>query len=128
MADTVERARALIEARLGELETEAKELQRAVASLGGSAATRKRRSPKRRSGKSTAAPSRASAARRRSARAPRGRRREQLLAALKANPGARPADLAREIGISANQTHSLLARARADKLLVKKGRGYALKS
>lgn len=59
---------------------------------------------------------------------PRGQRREELLAALKANPGARPAELATAIGISANQVHGLLVKARAEKVVVKKGKGYALRT
>ena len=64
---------------------------------------------------------------RRYGRAPRGQRRQQLLTALKANPGARPSEIAREIGVSANQVHGLIKAARKDKLVVKRGKGYALK-
>jgi hypothetical protein len=65
--------------------------------------------------------------RRRRSQAPRGRRREQLLAAIGAKPGARPSELAAEIGIAPGQVSTLLAKARAEKLIVKKGAGYTLK-
>ncbi len=66
--------------------------------------------------------------RRRGGRALRGQRREELLAAVKTtSPGARPSELAQAIGISANQVHGLIAKARADKLLVKGSKGYPLK-
>jgi predicted transcriptional regulator len=63
----------------------------------------------------------------RRARAKRGQRREQLLAALEAKPGSRLAELAREIGIPVAQVSALLAKLWAEKLVVKKGRGYELK-
>jgi hypothetical protein len=129
MSEAIDRARSVIQSRLAELNAEAKGLERALASLGESAA------PRRRSGrprKAAAAPAKAksrTARKRNSAkRAPRGARRKQLLAAVKAKPGARPSELARAIGVSANQAHSLIAKARKDKLLVKKGKGYALKA
>jgi DNA-binding MarR family transcriptional regulator len=63
----------------------------------------------------------------RRSRAPRGQRREQLLAAIKAKPGARPSELAGELGVAPGQVSTLLAKARAENLIVKKGAGYALK-
>lgn len=125
--DTIDRARSVIQSRLAELDTEAKDLRRALVSLG------ERPAPRRRGGrpKKAAAPAKAKprAPRKRKAtkRAPRGQRRDELLAAIKANPGTRPSELAREIGVSANQVHGLIKAARKEKLLVKKGKGYALK-
>jgi hypothetical protein len=40
---------------------------------------------------------------------------------------SRPSELAVEIGIAPGQVSVLLAKARAEKLIVKKGAGYALK-
>jgi hypothetical protein len=122
-------ARQLIQSRLVELDAEASSLRKALASLG------ERPAPRRRPGRpkaASAAPAkskpRAAGKRKNSKRAPRGQRREQLLGAIKANPGARPADLAREIGISANQVHVLIARAKAEKLIITRGKGYAVKA
>jgi Mn-dependent DtxR family transcriptional regulator len=47
--------------------------------------------------------------------------------AIKASPGARPSELAKEMGVRPTQVSVLIAKARADKLVVKKGEGYALK-
>lgn len=116
--DTIDRARAVIEARLAELDAEAKQLRSALESLGEKHDRQPARQRKR------AARTRP---RKGSARAPRGKRRQQVLAVLKANPGARPSEIAREIGISANQVHGLIKAARKDKLVVKRGKGYALK-
>jgi hypothetical protein len=115
--DTIDHARALIQARLAELDAEAGQLRSALASLG----EKQRKSGPRKT--PVPAPRRKAAA-----RAPRGKRREQLLAAIKDKPGARPSELAGEIGISANQVHALIAKARKDKLLVRRAKGYALKA
>ncbi len=64
---------------------------------------------------------------RRRPQAPRGQRRQQLLAAIEAKPGARHTELAAEIGIASGQVSALLAKVRAEKLVVKMGVGYALK-
>lgn len=65
--------------------------------------------------------------RQRRAQAARDQRRKQLFAAIKAKPGARPSELAAEIGISPGRVSTLLAKARAEKLIVRKGAGNALK-
>lgn len=100
-----------------ELEAEATRLERALKSLAG-AGTPQSSAPKPRRKRA--------AGKRRRSQAPRGQRREQLLAAIKAKPGGRPSELAGEIGVSPSQVHSLIAKARAEKLIVKKDSGYAL--
>jgi hypothetical protein len=120
MSETTDALRRLITERLSELETEAARLERALKSMGerdGSQLTAPKPQPKRATAKR----------RRRRAQAPRGKRREQLLAAIGAKPGARPSELAAEIGISPAQVSGLIAKARAEKLIVKKDAGYALK-
>jgi predicted Rossmann fold nucleotide-binding protein DprA/Smf involved in DNA uptake len=119
MSDTIDVARELLADRLAAIEVEAGKLRRALEELGerdGAAPASPKPRRKRGAGK-----------RRRRAQAPRGRRREQLLAAIAARPGARPSDLAAEIGIAPGQVSALLARAREEKLIVKQGAGYALK-
>jgi hypothetical protein len=122
----------LIQSRLADLDAEAKQLERALATLGEWSAPKRR--PGRRSKRVAAAtstppkPKRQAPRKRKSAgRAPRGQRREQLLAAIKASPGARAADLAKAIGVKPTQVHALIAKARAEKLIVKRANGYALK-
>lgn len=119
MSETIDAARKLIAERLSAIEVEAGQLQRALGSMG----------ERDRSAPATPKPRRKSAAgkRRRRSQAPRGRRREQLLAAIGARPGARPSELAAEIGVAPGQVSGLLAKARAEKLIVKKDAGYALK-
>ncbi len=121
MSETTAAAHKLITDRLRDLEAEAKQLERALKSLGEGESLRpaapkpgRKRSAGKRRGRSQA-------------QAPRGKRREQLLAAIKAKPGARPSELAGEIGVSPSQVHSLIAKARAERLIVKKGAGYVLK-
>jgi DNA-binding MarR family transcriptional regulator len=60
-------------------------------------------------------------------RAARGQRRKELLAAIKASPGARPSELAKTIGIKPTQVHALIAKAKAEKLITRRGQGYAIK-
>jgi predicted Rossmann fold nucleotide-binding protein DprA/Smf involved in DNA uptake len=119
MPDTIDAARKLIADRLHAIEAEAGKLKRALEELGerdGSAPETPKPRRKRTASK-----------RRRRSQAPRGQRREQLLAAIAAKPGARPSELAAEVGIAPGQVSTLLAKARAEKLIVKKGAGYTLK-
>jgi len=60
-------------------------------------------------------------------RAARGARREELMATIKANPGASAADLAVTIGIRPTQVYALVAKAKAERLIVRDGDGYRLK-
>ncbi len=133
MPDVLADARNLIQSRLAALDAEAKRLKRALAGLGeGNASKRRPGRPRKRATAATSAPAkpkRRSPRKGRAAqRAPRGQRREQLLAAVKANPGARPSELAKAIGIKSAQIHNLIARARAEKLITTRGKGYAVKA
>jgi hypothetical protein len=129
----IDDARRLIESRLAEIEAEARRLERAVVSLGEGSPSRRRHSgrPRRSEAKADPAPPspgrRAPRGRKAGRRAARGQRRVELLAAIKASPGARPSELAKSIGIRPTQVHALIAKARAEKLIVKSGQGYALK-
>ncbi|HWW67851.1 MAG TPA: MarR family transcriptional regulator, partial [Solirubrobacterales bacterium] len=59
-------------------------------------------------------------------RAPRGQRREQFLAALEKSPGAKASEIAKQLGISANQAHTLARRLHKDRLIRRSGKGYRL--
>lgn len=133
MPDTIDDARRMIESRLAEIAVEASQIERALSHLGEGAIARPAR--RRRKTKGSAAPASTSGgggrrpSRRKSAgRAPRGQRRAELLAAIEASPGARPSELAARIGIRPTQVSVLIAKARAEKLIIKSGEGYALKS
>ncbi len=110
MSQTIEKAQSVISDRLSEIDAERKQLQRALQSLGSGPA--KRRPTSRRA---TA-----------TARAPRGQRRQQVLAHLEANPSARPAEIAKAIDTSANQVHGLIRKLLDQKLVRKSGKGYRL--
>jgi hypothetical protein len=117
MTQGIDGARKLIESRLREIEDEAGSLQRALTSLCpdvGATATPPARPRRRR--------------RKGGRRAPRGQRREQFLAAVKANPGATAAEIGKTVGISTNQAYALGQRLLKDKEIKKSGKGYALKS
>jgi hypothetical protein len=121
---TLTRARALIESRLAELNAEAKDLERALASLG------ERPAPHRRRGRPKKAATPPAKAKRRTSRkrARRGQRAQQLLTAVKAIPGSGAAQLGKSIGISTNQAYALAAKLHTEGQLTKSGRGYRLAS
>ena len=126
MPNTIDDARNLIQSRLADLDAEAKRLERALAGLGEGSGRSRRPGRPRRSAAATSAPPKP---KRRGSRkrAARGQRREELLVAIKASPGARPSELAKEMGVRSTQVSVLIAKARADKLVINKGEGYALK-
>lgn len=113
MSDTIERVGALLRTRLAEIEEEATRLEGALPSLDGGVPAkpqrRRRRSKGRRSG---------------SKRATRGQRPKQFLAAVKANPKATVAEIAKEIGVSANQAGSLARRLEAKGEIKRSKRGF----
>lgn len=132
MSKAIDDARQLIQSRLADIDGEARQLRRALASMGERGGRRRRPGrPLKRAGAAGSPPAkpkrRAAAKRKAGGRATRGQRREELLAAIGAAPGARPSELAASIGIRATQVHSLIAKARAEKLIVKSGKGYALR-
>jgi hypothetical protein len=131
MPDLIDDARSLIQSRLADLDTEVQSLERALVGLGEGSPSRRGhsdRSPKRAAAPPSAQAKRPTRKNRTGRRARRGQRREELLAAIKAGPGARPSELAKSIGIRPTQVHALIAKARSEKLIVKKGNGYALRT
>jgi hypothetical protein len=133
VANAIDDARSLIQSRLADLDAEAKSLERALASLGDGGKARRRGPgrPRKAAAAATSAPANpkrsAPRKRKRAKRAARGQRREQFLAAVKAKPGARVSELAREIGISPGQGHALAKRLHKEGAIRKRGKGYALK-
>jgi hypothetical protein len=129
VAKRIEDARKLIETRLAEMDDERVRLERALVGLG-EATPRKRRQgrPPKTASLSTTSPKRKRAQRKTkgAGRAAPGQRRKELLATIAASPGARPSALAKSIGIQPSQVHAMIAKARAEKLIVKDGKGYSL--
>jgi hypothetical protein len=130
--DTIDNARQLIRSRLADLDVEAESLERALVSLGeGTGAKRRPGRPRKRASVATAPPQPKRARRKgkgksKGKRAPRGQRREQFLTALAKSPGARVSEIAKQLGISANQTHTLAGRLHQQKAIRKSGKGYRL--
>lgn len=127
MPDTIAAARQLIQSRLVDLDAEAKSLERALASLGKGVGAKRRPGRPRKRASVVAAPPQRKRARRKGkgkGRAPRGQRREQFLAALEKSPGAKTSEIARQLGISSNQAHTLARRLHKQKAIRKSGRGY----
>lgn len=116
MPDTIDRVRDLIQARLRELQAEIEQLEQGLRDLAGadgarpSSRARRRKAPRRRPAK----------------RAPRGQRRQQFLAAVEKNPGAKASEIAKQLGISTNQAHTLARRLQKDHTIRKSGKGYRI--
>jgi hypothetical protein len=139
VSETIEDARRLIEGRLEQIRDETSDLDRALVGLGVGAVDRPARRGATRKGTVTdkagsSASTKVASKKRRpvpvrkaTERAPRGVRREQLLAAIKASPGARPSQLAEQIGIRPTQVSVLIAKLRGERLIVRDGNGYALR-
>ncbi|MGZ3387029.1 MAG: MarR family transcriptional regulator [Isosphaeraceae bacterium] len=121
MSETIQRVRDLIEARLLELNEEAKRLEKAVEDFGsdGLGAARRRRLH----GKRARSKRRGS---RHQRRAQRGQRSGEFLAELEENPGATTSDLAKQIGVSPSQASGLARQLRHKGLVRKSGKGYRL--
>lgn len=118
MADSLAPARQAIEARLRELDEEAGRLREALSKLkpSGPAGTSRPRQRQRR---------RASARK----RAPRGERQSQFLAALEEHPGAKPPEIAREMGVPSSHVYTLARRLHsAGKIQKRRGGGYSVKT
>lgn len=119
MADTLGQVREVLESRLAELRAEEKRLSEALKQLGGEGGRTDH-------GRSARKPRRRRRARR-ARRAARGQRREELLTVIRAQPGAPVSEIAGEMGISPGQVHGLVRKARAERLIVKQGKGFAVK-
>lgn len=131
MPATIDDARQMIQFRLAEIAAEVSRLERALEHLrdGDGRRSRGRKAKAATPSASASGDGRRKPSRRETGeRARRGQRREELLAAIGANPGTRPSELAAVIGIRPTQVSVLIAKARAEKLIVRRGEGYALKS
>jgi predicted Rossmann fold nucleotide-binding protein DprA/Smf involved in DNA uptake len=102
---TIDRARALIESRLEQLELERARLREALGHLG----------PR---------PARRPARRARSKRAGRGQRQAQFLELVAAKPGAPVAELAREMGVRPQQLYAIARRLTESGAIAKRDGGY----
>ena len=120
MADTLDKARSLIEARIRELDEERKQLEKALSNLGG------KRGPGRPRGSTSS-----SGARRSSGAAPKRRRRrrggtraDQALKHVTENPGIRASEIATKMNIKPNYVYRVMSELESDGKVEKKGREY----
>jgi sugar-specific transcriptional regulator TrmB len=118
MADGLDQARRAIEDRLRELDSESKRLREALSKLEPNGnAPRSRSSRTRTRGAGSAR------------RAGRGERQQQFLAAVKKHPGAKPPEIAKEMGVEPSHVYTLARRLHeSGKIRKRRGGGYALKS
>ncbi len=97
--------RELLRESIEELEGELARLRRALRALEPSGERRPTRTTRARRPASARAPT--------GARAARGERQKQFLAAVRAKPGAKASEIAREIGVSTSQANGLARRLHA---------------
>jgi transposase-like protein len=117
MANVIHEARQGLTAALHEIEREEKRLLRALRSLEGRVPGRdRRRARARRSGP------------RKAKRAPKGKRREQFLAAVKEQPGITVAQAAKKVGVPASQLYPVARSLHKEKAISKRGAGYRIKA
>jgi hypothetical protein len=112
------------ERQIASLSRDKERHEKALAALhtGSASGSRRQSSPS-----AASAPKRRGSGRTRT-RTARGQRRKQVLAHLKANPGARPSEIAKVIKASPSQVSTLLKKLRNEKLVAKSGNGYRLSS
>lgn len=116
-SEVLDKAKALIEERLKDLDDEKKRLERALANLKGD-----RRGPGRPRGTSAAKRKSSSGKRRRRRRG--GTRADHALKAVADKPGITASEIAKKLGIKPNYVYRVMSDLAADGKVVKDGRGY----
>jgi predicted transcriptional regulator len=115
-------AQKLIEEHIDSLGEQKAQLERALAHLNGSASP-EGRSERRGRGAGTGSANRAQAG---AERAPRGARRGEVIADLKANPGSKAGEVASRVGINPNHAQTILGNLVKQGVASKQGRQYTL--
>jgi len=126
-SNVLDKARALIEERLKELDEERSRLERALADLKGT-----RRGPGRPRGSSNAStpaksrrgPSSSGGSGKRRRRRRGGTRAEQALKQVADNPGIRASEIATNMNIKPNYVYRVMSELQEDGRVRKEGRGY----
>jgi sugar-specific transcriptional regulator TrmB len=113
----LDKARALIEERLAEVNAETKRLEQALSNLNG-----ERRGPGR--PRSSGAKSSGSSGGKRRRRRRGGTRAEHALRAVKANPGITASEIAAKLKIKPNYVYRVMSDLTEDGKVTKDGRGY----
>lgn len=117
----LDEARDLVQKRLAELDDERKRLERALAELGGKAASRAGRRPGRPPGSGTKA---GKGGARRGRRRRSGTRADQAVALVEGSPGISAADVAKTMKIKPNYLYRVLGDLEKEGRVKKKGRQY----
>lgn len=121
-SNTLDKARALIEERIRELDDERKRLERALGDLGG---TRRGPGRPRGSGSGSSTRRRSSGGRTTKRRRRRGgTRAEQALKHVTENPGIRASEIAAKMSIKPNYVYRVMSELESDGRVTKKGREY----
>jgi len=119
MADTLDKARVLIEERLKELDDERTRLERALTDLKGS-----KRGPGRPRGSGNGARRSSGSAPKRRRRRRGGTRADQALKHVSDNPGIRASEIATKMNIKPNYVYRVMSELQEDGKVTKKGREY----
>jgi sugar-specific transcriptional regulator TrmB len=118
----LDEARELVQKRLAELNDERKQLERALAELGGKAA---RRSPGRpRGSKTSSTASRATVAPRKRRKRRGGNRADQAVKLIEKSPGIGASEIAKAMKIKPNYLYRVLGDLEKEKRVKKDGRKY----
>ncbi len=118
-SNTVDEAASLIKERLGELDSERRKLEQALASLTGG-----RRGPGRPRGSSSGSSSTRGSSGGRRRRRRGGTRADQAVRLVKANPGISASEIATKMKIKPNYLYRVLGELEKEKKLKKDGRAY----
>jgi sugar-specific transcriptional regulator TrmB len=118
MADTLDKARTLIEARIRELDDERKQLEKALSNLGG------KRGPGRPRGSTSTTRRGSGGAPKRRRRRRGGTRADQALKHVTENPGIRASEIASKMNIKPNYVYRVMSELESDGKVTKKGREY----
>jgi sugar-specific transcriptional regulator TrmB len=118
MADTLDKARTLIEARIRELDDERKQLEKALSNLGG------KRGPGRPRGSTSSTRRGSGGAPKRRRRRRGGTRADQALKHVTENPGIRASEIASKMNIKPNYVYRVMSELESDGKVTKKGREY----
>jgi hypothetical protein len=118
--DAITEASSLIKRAISELDAERQRLEGALESLDGGS------SPSNRPGRPAGARSGPRKARRRRRRAPKGGRRQEVLALIDRKPGITGAVLAKELGTQSSQVYNLTGKLVKEKVIRKRGATYEM--
>ena len=128
MADLFDtsQARKLLEQQLKTLEAEAQRMRDALAALGGEVRKRGPGRPRGSTSTRRRSATRSTGTRRRAGgrRARRGSRADEAVKIVKAKPGSKISEIAKEMGIAPNYLYRVLPALQKDGLVRKDGRGW----